>query len=68
MLILLDMLKFKKINKDDVTPEEVDEARLEKIERIKAAKEAEEEAIRLAAEKAAEGEGEGAEGEAEGGD
>lgn len=53
-LILLDMLNLKFINKEEVTEDDVADAKTEKEERIKAAKEAEEEARRLAEEKAEE--------------
>lgn len=56
-LIMLDGLqKLKMINEDEVTPEDLEDAKTEKAERIKAAeeakKEAEEEAARVAAEAA----------------
>lgn len=51
---------FKKINKDEVTEEDIKDAMAEKEERIKAAEEARLEAERKAAE------GEGGEGEGEG--
>jgi len=53
-LILLDMLSLKLINKEEVTADDVQDAKTEKEERIKAAKEAAEEERRLAAEKAEE--------------
>lgn len=56
VLMQLDNLKIKKVNDEEVTPEDVQAAAEEKAERARLAKEAEEEAARLAAEKAAAGE------------
>ena len=62
VLILLDGLNFKSFNGEEVTPEDIADAKAEKAERIKAAEEArkaaEEEAAAAAAAKAAEEGGE----------